>query len=88
MPSLLIQSFYPKRQLYNQILKNKPAVMKKENSSKMSRRDFVGGTIKSAAAFTIVPSTVISGLGYTAPSDKLNIVGDRKSTRLNSSHYS
>ncbi|HBH22319.1 MAG TPA: oxidoreductase [Cytophagales bacterium] len=49
--------------------------MKKENSIKMSRRDFVGGTIKSAAAFTIVPSTVISGLGYTAPSDKLNIVG-------------
>ena len=42
---------------------------------KISRRKFLGNTVKTAAVFTILPSKVISGLGYTAPSDKLNIAG-------------
>ena len=42
---------------------------------KMSRRKFIGNTAVAAAGFTIVPSTVVSGLGHKAPSDKLNIVG-------------
>ena len=40
-----------------------------------SRRDFLKTAAKASLAFTIVPSKVISGLGYTAPSDKLNIIG-------------
>ena len=45
----------------------------KENS--ISRRSFIGTTGTVAAGCTILPSYVISGLGYKAPSDKLNIAG-------------
>ena len=38
----------------------------------INRREFIR-TSASAAAFTIVPSYVLGGLKYTAPSDKLNI---------------
>ena len=38
----------------------------------MSRRDFMG-TAAAAAAFTIVPRSVLGGSGSVAPSDKLNI---------------
>ncbi len=41
----------------------------------MSRRKFLGNTALAAAGFTILPSTVISGLGHKMPSDKLNIAG-------------
>jgi hypothetical protein len=47
--------------------------MNDEKKSGISRREFLGNTAKAAAVFTIVPSTVVSGLGYKAPSDKLNI---------------
>ena len=42
---------------------------------KMSRRKFIGNTAMATAGFTILPSTVISGMGHKAPSDKLNIAG-------------
>jgi len=48
--------------------------MKKEDFSK-SRRNFIRNTAAATAAFTILPSHVISGLGHKAPSDKLNIAG-------------
>ena len=57
--------------------------------SKMSRRSFLQKGTAAAVGFTIVPSAVLGkSHGHTAPTDKLNIacVGDRKSTRLNSSH--
>lgn len=41
----------------------------------LSRRDFVNKTLAASAAFTIVPSFAVSGLGHKAPSDKLNIAG-------------
>jgi len=41
---------------------------------KISRRDFIGSAA-TAAAFTIVPRSVLGGPGNTAPSDKLNIAG-------------
>ena len=41
----------------------------------ITRRKFIGNTALAAAGFTILPSTVISGLGHKAPSDKLNIAG-------------
>ena len=41
----------------------------------ISRRNFIGITAASGAAFTILPSFVVSGLGHKAPSDKLNIAG-------------
>ena len=40
-----------------------------------SRRDFIRKSAMSAACITVLPSSVISGLGHTAPSDKLNIAG-------------
>lgn len=45
----------------------------KVNSKKISRRKFIGTTSTVAAGLTIMPSSVISGLGHKAPSDKLNI---------------
>lgn len=41
----------------------------------ISRRRFIGNVATAAAGFTILPSTVISGLGHRMPSDKLNIAG-------------
>ena len=41
---------------------------------KISRRDFISSAA-TAAAFTIVPRSVLGGPGNTAPSDKLNIAG-------------
>jgi predicted dehydrogenase len=40
-----------------------------------SRRDFLRNAAVATAGITILPSFTISGLGYKAPSDKLNIVG-------------
>lgn len=45
----------------------------KENSKNITRRTFLGTTGTLAAGLTILPGSVISGLGYKAPSDKLNI---------------
>ena len=48
---------------------------KNKKEKTLTRRDFVGRTLTASAAFTIVPSFAVSGLGHTAPSDKLNIAG-------------
>ena len=40
-----------------------------------SRRNFIGTTTAAAAAFTIVPRHVLGGVGYTAPSDMVNVAG-------------
>ncbi len=47
----------------------------KSNKNAVSRRAFLGTAAAAAAGFTIIPSHVVAGLGYKAPSDKLNIVG-------------
>ncbi len=47
--------------------------MEKKNS--ISRRNFIGTSATAAAGIAILPSKVISGFGYKAPSDKLNIAG-------------
>ncbi len=44
----------------------------KENS-KITRRSFIERSGAVAAGLTILPSSVVSGLGHKAPSDKLNI---------------
>ena len=41
----------------------------------ISRRRFLGVSATAAGLLTIVPSRVVGGLGYVAPSDKLNIAG-------------
>ncbi|MDR1667331.1 MAG: Gfo/Idh/MocA family oxidoreductase, partial [Bacteroidales bacterium] len=41
----------------------------------ISRRQFIRASAATAGAFYIVPSHAVSGLGHTAPSDKLNIAG-------------
>ncbi len=45
----------------------------KDDSKNMTRRSFIGTTGAVAAGLTIVPGSVVSGLGKIAPSDKLNI---------------
>jgi predicted dehydrogenase len=49
--------------------------MKNPGPDKISRRKFVAGTAVTAAGLTILPASVISGMGYTAPSDRLNVAG-------------
>ncbi|MEX2592950.1 MAG: Gfo/Idh/MocA family oxidoreductase [Anditalea sp.] len=49
--------------------------MEKSQYSPTGRRTFIKQSAISAAGFYIVPSHVISGLGHTPPSDKLNIAG-------------
>ena len=44
-------------------------------NSNTSRRDFLKNAAVATAGITIIPSMTVSGLGYKAPSDKLNIVG-------------
>lgn len=40
-----------------------------------SRRDFIKNTAAATAGISIIPNFAVAGLGYKAPSDKLNIVG-------------
>jgi predicted dehydrogenase len=42
---------------------------------RISRRKFLGSTAAAATAFTIVPRHVLGGVGYKAPSEKLNVAG-------------
>ena len=49
--------------------------MDKITSQTLSRRKFLGRSATVFAGFTIIPSQAVSGLGYIAPSDKLNIAG-------------
>jgi len=46
----------------------------KKQNNKISRRDFMAGTV-AAMAFTIVPRHVLGGTGQRPPSEKLNIAG-------------
>src|SRR5690606_16787517 len=39
----------------------------------IDRRGFITSSATALAGLTIVPSHVVSGLGYVAPSDKLNV---------------
>ena len=51
--------------------------VQKNNSEKqarsISRREFLGSSAATAAAFTIVPRHVIGGPGYRPPSDTVNV---------------
>ena len=49
--------------------------MKKNNSKKNSRRNFIKHGTLAASSFFIVPRYVIGGNGFTSPSDKINIAG-------------
>ena len=44
-----------------------------ENENNFTRRDFIGASAATAVGLTILPNQVVSGLGHTPPSDKLNI---------------
>lgn len=46
---------------------------KKSSTRSLNRRQFLGTSATALAGITIVPSRVVSGFGYTAPSDTLNI---------------
>jgi len=45
----------------------------KSRTTRISRRDFIGGAIAASTAFTVVPRYVLGRAGYTPPSEKLNI---------------
>ncbi|MCL6217005.1 Gfo/Idh/MocA family protein [Zunongwangia pacifica] len=47
----------------------------KEEKNTFSRRKFISRTATVAAGISIVPRHVLGGIGYTAPSDALNIAG-------------
>lgn len=47
----------------------------KSDKNKINRRRFISGSMVAAVGVTILPSKVIAGFGYKAPSDKLNIAG-------------
>ncbi len=49
--------------------------MKPKQPKPISRRNFLGKTSAAIAGLTIIPSHVVSGLGHTPPSDKLNVAG-------------
>ena len=49
--------------------------MKGKTSKPISRRGFIETSSLALAGLTIVPRHAVSGLGHTAPSDKLNIAG-------------
>ncbi len=49
--------------------------MKSGTNRTISRRGFIGTSATALAGLTIVPSHTVSGLGHTAPSDKLNVAG-------------
>ena len=49
--------------------------MKHQKNGGINRRAFLKGSALTAAAFTIVPRHVLGGVGFTAPSDKLNLAG-------------
>jgi hypothetical protein len=51
----------------------KSKLMKKRPTGAFSRRGFIGLSATAMAGFTIVPRQAVSGLGHTAPSDKLNV---------------
>ena len=48
---------------------------KNSNGKSLSRRNFLGTTAAAAAAFTVIPRSVLGGKGYTAPSDLINVAG-------------
>lgn len=49
--------------------------MKKEKRKIQKRRDFMKKSATALAGISIVPRSVLGGVGYTAPSDKLNVAG-------------
>ena len=49
--------------------------IRNQKGNLVTRRSFIGQTAVSIAGLTILPSHVVSGLGYIPPSDKLNIAG-------------
>src|SRR5690554_4505858 len=49
--------------------------MSQKQQAFISRRSFLGTAATAAAAFSIIPSHAVAGLGHMAPSDKLNIAG-------------
>jgi predicted dehydrogenase len=68
--------------------------MKKENSNKVTRRDFVGNTAKALTAFMILPRFVLGGKNakgvlYTPPSDLINLgyIGTGKQGQILSEYF-
>jgi predicted dehydrogenase len=54
---------------------NTPKMIDGKTSKPISRRGFIETSSFALAGLTIVPRHAVSGLGHTAPSDKLNVAG-------------
>ncbi len=48
---------------------------RKTPSKGISRRNFISNSATVAAVYTIIPRNVLGGVGYTAPSDMVNVAG-------------
>ncbi len=49
--------------------------IKNQKGKSLSRRNFIGTLGAASAALTIIPRHTLGGIGYTAPSDMLNVAG-------------
>ncbi len=49
--------------------------IKSQKGKSLSRRNFIRTVGAASAAFTIIPRHVLGGIGYTAPSDMINVAG-------------
>lgn len=53
----------------------KKVEIKNQKTKSLSRRNFISTIGAASAAFTIIPRHTLGGIGYTAPSDLLNVAG-------------
>ncbi len=61
--------------MFNLIIMKKNEKTKSQKAKSLSRRNFISTFGAASAAFTIIPRYTLGGIGYTAPSDLLNIAG-------------
>jgi predicted dehydrogenase len=61
--------------MFNLIIMKKSEKTKSQKAKSLSRRNFISTLGAASAALTIIPRHTLGGIGYTAPSDMLNIAG-------------
>ena len=73
--------------MFNLINMKKNEKTKSQRAKSLTRRNFISTVGAASAAFTIIPRYTLGGIGYTAPSDMLNVagigVGGRGSSDIN-----
>jgi hypothetical protein len=65
---------FVREKLTGDIMKKHPGKTNQKDRS-LSRRNFIGTIGAASVVVTIIPQHVQGGIGYTAPSDLLNVAG-------------